>query len=131
AANELVAELLVQHGSIGRQGRRIARDVHDPGGPEPAGSTKGLSGEPGARRIDDDDVRPSDLRDEPFERLPDVPRPEAHVLDRIELRVLDRTRNGLFRDLDAPDGLRAPGERERDRPRAAIEVEDPLAAGEP
>ena len=87
-----------------------------PARPARGGSTTTRSGAPGlARRA-------------PRRTGPTFPAKKLRVLDPVQLGVLDRARDRLLRDLDAPHRPRPPGQREPDRARAAVEVEDVLRA---
>ena len=79
AALELVAVLVAEHLEIRGERRRVARDVDDPRRAERARSPERLPGEPGARRIDHDDVRAPRLLAELLDRLADVPGEEPRV----------------------------------------------------
>ena len=90
-----------------------------------------LPREPGARRVDDDDVRGPGAVAELLDRLPDVAGEERRVRDPVEVGVLQGTCDRLLRDLDPPDRERVGREREPDRPDAAVEIPDRLPAGQP
>src|SRR5665809_33138 len=124
ATHELVAEVFEQHLHVRGQSRRVAGDVDDLCRVEFAQSPERLARKPWPWRIDDDDVGRSRLLDELLDGLPDIAREEPRVLDPVQLRVLDRAGNRLLGDLEAPDHLCGWGEREPDRSRAAVEVED-------
>ena len=110
------------------QRRRVARDVDDPLRLEPRDPAQRLAGEPGARRIDDDDIGVAGAVAEVLDHLPHLARVERGVRDPVQLGVLERARDGLLRDLDAPDRQRVAGEREPDRADPAVEVVDALLA---
>ena len=131
AANELVAVLVAQHREIGRERRRVAGDVDDPrrrreppvrrsalpASPARGGSTTTTSGAPARSASSSSDC-------------PTLPAKNRAFVDAVRLRVLDRARDGLLGDLDAPHRRGVRGEREADRPGAAVEVVDRLGAGE-
>ena len=64
-------------------------------------------------------------------RLAGVGADELHVRDAVGERVLSRTLDRLGDDLDANHASRGAGQREPDRARAAVQVPDRLAAGQP
>ena len=70
------------------------------------------------------------LLDELAHRDADVAGVEGRVVDLVEARVLDRVGDRVLDELDADHLPRARGEREADRPDAAVEVEDPLVAAQ-
>ena len=84
------------------------------GAPSAAEPPQRLPGEPGARRVDDDDVGRARALSELLERLADVAREEGGVRDAVQVGVLERAGDRLLRDLDAPDGERV-GARARAR----------------
>ncbi len=106
AANELVAEVLAKRLQVGGERRRIARHVDDPRRLETAEPPERLAGETGTRRIDDDEVGSAGALLQLLERERDVAGEERRVRDPVQLRVLDRARDRLLGDLDAPDRQR-------------------------
>ena len=113
---------------VAGQRRRVARHVDDPLRLESRQTAQRLAGETGPRRVDDDDVRIAGAFVEVVEHLADLAGEERRVRDAVQLGVLERARDGLLRDLDTPDRERVGGEREPDRPDAAVEVVDALLA---
>ena len=86
-----------------------------------------LAGEARTRRVDDDDVRVARALVQLLEHLPDVAGEERGVADPVQVRVLERARDRLLRDLDAPHRQRVAGEHEADRADPAVEVVHRLA----
>ena len=107
---ERVAVLADQHLEVARERRRVARDVDEPRRAGLPDALQRLAGEPGTRRIDDDDVRLARPRAQLLERLADVPGEERRVRDPVQIGVLDRAGDRLLRDLDPPhrERVRAP-----------------------
>ena len=87
-----------------------------------------LPARPGARRVDDDDVRVAGALAQVAQHLADVAREERRVADRVQLLVLDRAGDRLLADLDPPHRHRVARHREADRADAAVEVVDGLVA---
>ena len=125
---ELVAVLVAQHLQVRGERRRVARDVDDPRGAELAGSAERLPASPARGGSTTTTSGPPACFAKLLDRLADVPGEEARVLDAVELGVLDRARDGLLRDLEAPHGAGAAREREADRPGPAVEVEHVLVS---
>ena len=88
--------------------RRVAGDVDDARRLEPGEPAQGLSGQPRARRVDDDDVRPPGALGEILERRAHLAREERGVRDPVQAGVLDRAGDRLRGCLDAPHGQARP-----------------------
>src|SRR5205823_6474987 len=107
--------------------RRVARDVDEPRRPGLADALERLPGEPGAGRVDDDDVRRPRALPQLLERLTHVAGEEGRVRDAVQVGVLERARNRLLRDLDPPHRQRPGRHDEAYRADPAVEVVDGLA----
>src|SRR5262249_37918046 len=107
--HEPVAVVVAQPPQVARERGRVARDVHDARRAALAEPLERLPREPGPGRVDDDDVGIARAVAQLLEHLADVSREERRVADAVQLRVLDRARDRLLRDLDAPDRQRARG----------------------
>ena len=105
-AHEPVAVVVAEALQVAGERGRVARDVDDARRPDLAEPPQRLAGKPGARRVDDDDVGLAGALAEIAEHLADVAGEERGVADRVQLLVLDRARDGLLGDLDAPDRQR-------------------------
>ncbi len=115
---------------VGRKRRGVARDVDDPRRAGLEQAADDLLRQAGARRVDDDRVRPSRALDQRRDPEPGVGANELGVLDPVGGGVHLGVANRLGHALEAPDLARARGEREPDRADAAEEVEQALAAVE-
>ena len=102
------------------------REEQDPLGRDAAIDEAQLGVDPGLVGGDEDDVE----RRVGVDPLA-APQHGARVADPVQLGVLDRARDRLLGDLDSPHGARVAGEREGDRPGAAVEVEHVLRARQP
>src|SRR4051794_9376125 len=115
---------------VRRQRGGIARDVDHLLGLRLDDASHDLLRQAGPRRVDHDHVGLPSLFHERAHRRAHVAREETRVVDAVQARVLDRVGDRGLDHLDAPHLARAPGDRDRDRPDAAEEVEDALAPGE-
>ncbi|CAA9489157.1 MAG: hypothetical protein AVDCRST_MAG13-1638 [uncultured Solirubrobacteraceae bacterium] len=113
---------------VRRERRGIARDVDDPLGRRLDDPAHDLLREPRARGVDHEHVRAARLLDQVAKGQPHVPREEVGVQDVVAAGVGDRVGDRGLHELQPPDLARARGQHERDRPRAAVEVVDPLPA---
>src|SRR5205823_6612297 len=98
------APLAREHLDVARERGRVAGDVDDTRRAEAAHPPQRLPGEPGARRVDDDELRVAGPFVQLLERLADVAGEERRVPDPVQLGVLERTGDRLLRDVDPPDG---------------------------
>ena len=129
--DELVAVLLAEHLDVGGERRRVAGDVDELRRAELARPPERLAGETGPRRVDDDHVRRPGALGELLQHLADVAREEGRVADLVQVEVLERARDRLLRDVDAPDAERMARQREPDRAGTAVEVVDRLGPRQP
>src|SRR3954454_12694440 len=121
---------LDQLSGVRRERRRVARHVDDALRLALDDPADDLLREPGARRIEDDDIRAPGLLDERADTGSRAARAKARVLDAVSLRVSLGIRDRLRDQLEAPDLACARSHRQADRPDPAVEVEDPFGAGE-
>ena len=117
-------------GGVRRERRRVAGDVDDPprrGLDDPADD---LLREPGARRVDDDDVGAPGALDQLAQReRARRRRRSCALLDLVAARAfVDRVGDRRLDQLQPPQLRRARRQRQADRADAAVEVEDALAA---
>ena len=108
-ADEPVAVVVGQALRVAGERRRVARDVDDPRRADLAEPLERLAGEPGARAGRRHDGRVAGPLAELAEHLADVAGEERGVADRVQLGVLDRARDRLLADLDAPHRQRVRG----------------------
>src|SRR5213075_2086507 len=85
---------------------RVAADIDDARCADLAQALERLAREPGARWVDDDYVGIAAAAVQLCDRLADVPREVGGVADSVQLRVLERARDRLLGDVDAPDRQR-------------------------
>ena len=90
-------------GGVRRQRRRVAGDVDDPRRLALEQPADDLRREPGARRVDDDDVGPAGLLDQRPDPEPRVGRDEAGVRDPVARGVVLGVGDRLGDALEPPD----------------------------
>lgn len=116
---------------VTRHGRAVAGDIDDPLGPHGGDAFYHALRKPLARGIDGDDVGTQMLARELGSHIGGVAAEKFDIGNAVARGILPRVGDGLRHDLRAEDAPRVVRERERDGPRAAVEVEHGLLSREP